>query len=467
MSAPEPREAVVTAARGIPPVKSGTQLALLAGFGGVLALMAFVGIDSIGVLHQIHQRNVQIRQKFLLRNRALEQIRSGLYLSGTFARDFLTERDPRRSEAYRVNLQHTRAEMQEALRNYSQSLTAGEAREFLTLETEIRQYWTVLDPIFHWDEQEKRARSGSFLQQELFPRRANTLQMADKIGAVNEQELSNGDEQLEEIFDNFRRRLTWMLTTTLGLGLVLAALTVRHILRLARDADLRYRETARAQGELKELSARLVEAQEQERRAISRELHDEVGQSLSALLMELGNLAAVAPVHNSELRWHLEAIRKLAESSVSVVRNMALLLRPSMLDDLGLIPALQWQARETSKLTGLAVDVIAENVADDLPEEHKTCVYRVVQEALNNCARHSQARHVRIRVEQKREIISLSVQDDGTGFDSAHVRGLGLLGMEERVSHLGGLFQVRSELGHGTFLDIELPLAGVVMGATG
>ena len=113
-----------------------------------------------------------------------------------------------------------------------------------------------------------------------------------------------------------------------------------------------------------------MEAQEEERRAISRELHDEVGQSLSALLMELGNLGAVAP-GDAELRSHVESIRKLAESSVNVVRNMALLLRPSMLDDLGLVPALQWQAREISKRTGMAVTVDAESVADDLPEDHE------------------------------------------------------------------------------------------------
>ncbi|HZT31800.1 MAG TPA: histidine kinase [Bryobacteraceae bacterium] len=467
MSTAQPEDASVNADRSIPPVKSGTQLALLAGFGGLLALMAFVGIDSIGVLHQIHLRNVQIRQKFLLRNRALEQIRSALYLSGALTRDFLAEEDPAKAEAHRADLQQVRVEIDEALHNYSQSLATGEAGSFQTLEAEIRQYWTVLDPIFHWDAREKEARSGTFLQEELFPRRLTTLQIADKIGAVNEEELSNGDEQLEVIFDGFRHRLTLMLAITLGLGLVLAAVTMHHILRLARDADLRYREIVRAQGELKELSARLVEAQEQERRAISRELHDEVGQSLSALLMELGNLGAVAPANNAALRAHLESSRKLAESSVSVVRNMALLLRPSMLDDLGLVPALQWQAREISKRTGMAVEVFAENVADDLPEEHKTCVYRVVQEALHNCARHAEARHVLIRVEQQPEAIVLSVQDDGKGFDSHLVRGLGLLGMEERVTHLGGKFVVRSEPGRGASVAIELPLVAVAAAEAG
>jgi len=461
---PEETKDAVVFKRSVQPLQWGAQFALLASFGGMLGLMLFAGIDSLRALRQVQSRNVQIRQTFLLRNRALEEIHSALYESGTFTRDYLLERDASRAETYRASLQKVRGEMDAALARYSRSLDAGEEEPFQSLEARIADYWRLLDPIFHWDAQEKLARSDAFMHKELFPRRATTLEIANRIGSVNEQELTTGDERLKEIFDRFRYRLGLMLAITLGFGALLAAATTRHIMHLARDADLRYRQAALAQGKLKELSARLVEAQEQERRAISRELHDEVGQSLSALLMELGNLGAVAP-GDAELRSHVESIRKLAESSVNVVRNMALLLRPSMLDDLGLVPALQWQAREISKRTGMAVTVDAESVADDLPEEHKTCIYRVVQEALHNCARHAFARSVRIEVVQESGRIRLSVADDGLGFDSVRTRGLGLLGMEERVTHLGGRFHLQSEPGHGTRLRVEIPLAPQAMEA--
>jgi signal transduction histidine kinase len=455
---PEEAKDAVVFKRSAQPLQWGAQVVLLASFGGMLALMLFAGIDSLRALRQVQSRNVQIRQTFLLRNRALEEIRSALYQSGTFTRDFLLERDAARAETYRASLQTVRGEMDAALARYARSLDADEEAPFQALQARIADYWKLLDPIFHWDAGEKLARTFAFMHQELFPRRATTLEIADRIASVNERELNTGDERLKEIFDQFRYRLGWMLALTLGIGALLALATTRHILHLARDADLRYRQVTLAQGKLKELSASLVEAQEQERRAISRELHDEVGQSLSALLMELGNLGAVAP-GDAELRSHVESIRKLAESSVNVVRNMALLLRPSMLDDLGLVPALQWQARELSKRTGMAVMVDAEGVADDLPEEHKTCIYRVVQEALHNCARHAFARSVRIQVVEEGGRIHLSVADDGQGFDSTHTRGLGLLGMEERVTHLGGRFQLQSEPGQGTRLRIEIPLA--------
>jgi signal transduction histidine kinase len=130
-----------------------------------------------------------------------------------------------------------------------------------------------------------------------------------------------------------------------------------------------------------------------------------------------------------------------------------------MLDDFGLVPALEWQAREVSKRTGIRVQVTAADSAGELPDDLKTCIYRVVQEALHNCARHAQARSVRVVVRQEGSKIILSVEDDGRGFDARRVRGLGLVGMEERVRHLGGAFHVRSTPGTGTKVDVELPLA--------
>jgi signal transduction histidine kinase len=148
----------------------------------------------------------------------------------------------------------------------------------------------------------------------------------------------------------------------------------------------------------------------------------------------------------------------MAERTVNEVRDLALLLRPSMLDDFGLVPALNWHAREMTKRTGLNVVVSADEAADNLPEEHKTCIYRMVQEALNNAARHANARTVEVAVRRESERVLFTVQDDGAGFDTRFVRGLGLLGMEERVRRLGGLLRIESQPGRGTLVSAELPL---------
>jgi signal transduction histidine kinase len=282
------------------------------------------------------------------------------------------------------------------------------------------------------------------------------LQVAEKVAKLNDAALARGQERLTDLYDQFRRQLfTTFLFTTVG-GLVLAGIGLYLMLRLENEADQRFAETAQARGDLEELSARLVRTQEDERRAISRELHDEVGQSLSAILVETGN--ALSANNGTDAHGRLESIHSLAAKSLDVIRNMALLLRPSMLDDFGLIPALRWQAREVTKRSGLHIEVVADDL-DDLPEEHNTCIYRIVQEALNNCARHARARHATIHVVREGGRLVVTVEDDGAGFAAGETRGLGLIGMEERVRRLGGVLSIASRLGQGTSVRAEFPLS--------
>jgi signal transduction histidine kinase len=129
-----------------------------------------------------------------------------------------------------------------------------------------------------------------------------------------------------------------------------------------------------------------------------------------------------------------------------------------MLDDLGLTAAIQWQAREVSRRTGLAVKVSAEDEADDLPEGLSICLYRIAQEALQNVARHAQAKTVHIELKQNAGRLVLSVEDDGIGFDAENVRGMGTVGMEERLRQIGGVLRVTSQPGKGTTVVAEVPL---------
>jgi signal transduction histidine kinase len=231
---------------------------------------------------------------------------------------------------------------------------------------------------------------------------------------------------------------------------------VNRTLHLERELERRLEENSRARADLQELSAKLLRAQENERRSLARELHDEVGSSLSAILMEADN--GQAADNFAEAREHLAAVRRLAETTVNEVRDLALLLRPSMLDDFGLVPALNWHAREMTKRTGLNVVLSADDAADELPDEHKTCIYRLVQEAVNNSARHANARNVRVDVARQNGSVLFRVSDDGAGFDTRVVRGLGILGMEERVRRLGGRLKIDSQPGRGTTVSAVLPV---------
>ncbi|HJT88962.1 MAG TPA: histidine kinase [Bryobacteraceae bacterium] len=437
-----------------------SRLALVAGFGGLLVLMTFAGIDGIQTLRQLQTSSDEIREEFLLRTRVLERIRGDLYVSGTYVRDYLLEPEAGKAEGHRDSLIEIRQDMDDALGQYRDLLVTEEAPPFQVLTRELASYWKVLEPVFQWTSAQRQRDGYAFLQAEVFPRRMSMLGIADQIRNLNESQLNNGKRRVAQLFAQFRRRLMFTIGLTIGLGLVLAGFTVRKILALERETERHYDEIATARVELKELSARLVQAQEAERRSISRELHDEIGQALTGVLVEMANLSTLIRKGDPERAGaKADEVKALVENSISVVRNMALLLRPSMLDDLGLVPALQWQAREVSKRTGLWVQVTSDGVSEDLPEEHKTCVYRIVQEALHNTVQHSGARTVKVTVRQQEDRLLLAIQDDGKGFNVRQERGMGLLGIHERVSYLGGQFAVDSQPGHGTLLRVTLPLA--------
>src|SRR5690242_8109606 len=154
--------------------------------------MAFAGIDTMRVLRTVQDRNDAIRRDFLARNRLLNQIRSDLYLSGTYVRDYLLEPDPQNAETHRKSLDTTRKDMEAALLSYSRLSNSSETKPFESLQQELSQYWRLLQPAMPWDAKERQAHGYAFLRDEVFPRRMAMLSIADQIGAVNEQQLNLG-----------------------------------------------------------------------------------------------------------------------------------------------------------------------------------------------------------------------------------------------------------------------------------
>jgi signal transduction histidine kinase len=436
----------------------GSRSTLFAGFGTLLILMAIISIDSLYTLEAFENHNSHIRKDFAYRENTLEQVRTGIYESGDILSDYaVIESDPQSQERLRTEFQSIRDETTASLKACIQSLPTEKRESFQHLAEELDRYWSEVDPIFALPATEKKGLGHSVLSSGVHSQYAKVLAITKEVRALNDNELKETDRRIAETFAQFRRRLLVLAVIGFSFSLILAATTIVYAGRLEKSVQEKYRESLQAQRELKDLSKRLVEAEERERRAISRELHDEVGQSLSALLIDVGNLTGMSS-EDGAFRQGLHKIKTLAENCVNEVRNMALLLRPSMLDDLGLVAALDWQAREVSKRTGMLVDTVDENVSENLPEEYKTCVYRIVQEALNNCSKHAYAKNVRVVVRQEPNHLRVSIEDDGKGFDASRVRGLGLVGMNERVSQMGGVLKVESDPARGTRLRVDLPL---------
>lgn len=428
------------------------------GFGGLLALMIVIASSANRTLARIEAGNVTIRREFLERDALLDGLRSDLYRSSLDIRDYLLNPDPRMAEQRRNEVLKTEAEMDRALEQYGKNLPRAELAVVQELQRDLRLYYAAVEPVLRWDAETRRRQGNEFISGQMLPRHEQLVEMAARIGDMDSRQLLVGKAHVARVFAGLRRELMLTALAVILFGAALAWLSIARVQALERESESRYREVAAAREELHRLSARLVAAQEEERRKLARELHDEVGAAMSALLMEMGNLDSVLPPGDAALHERVQAVRKLAESNVGMVRNLSLLLRPSMLDDLGLVPALKWQAREVARRHGIKVRVEAGDVSEDLPDECRTCVYRVVQEALHNATRHSGAAHVRIQVRQEARQIQVAIQDDGTGFEPRLEKGMGILGMEERVRHLGGALRIESASGHGTRVSFELPL---------
>jgi signal transduction histidine kinase len=450
MSAPGPR--------ALTRLLMSSRAVLWVGFGSLLALMMVIASSANRALERTEASNVGIRQEFLQRDAILDRLRSDLYRSSIDVRDYLLNTDPQLAERRRAEVLKTENEMAAALQQYRKNLPPEESAAVDELLRDLNLYFSAVEPVLHWNSETRRKLGGEFIGGQMLPRHQQLVQLAERISQIDTRQLGVGESNLARVFVDFRRELVLTALLTILFGLALAFLSVARVQALEGESQARYQEVVLAREELHRLSARLVSAQEEERRKLSRELHDEVGQAMSALLVELGNLASVLPAENDVLQRRVQEVRKLAENNVGVVRNMALLLRPSMLDDLGLVPALNWQAREVARRTGTKVRVDAEDVADDLPDDYRTCIYRVVQEALHNATRHAKAATVKVTVRREEAAVRVAIQDDGAGFDPRHGKGMGILGMEERVRHLAGVFKVESAPGRGTTVSIFLPL---------
>jgi two-component system sensor histidine kinase UhpB len=218
--------------------------------------------------------------------------------------------------------------------------------------------------------------------------------------------------------------------------------------------------------ELRRLSTHLMHAQERERRTIAQELHDETGQALTALSIDLAEIeTTLSPDLPPAAAERLAESRMLTDRTLEQIRELSLSLRPSLLDDLGLLPALRWYIKRYARRTNVAVQFETEGMGERLSYSIETALYRVVLEALTNVARHARAEHVEVRLLKSDAQITAVIQDDGRGFDpkarAGHdVRsyGVGLLGMRERVRTLGGTLRVDSQLGQGTCITAEIPI---------
>lgn len=406
----------------------------------------------------LHHRNVETK---------LRELRSDVHLSGIFMRDYLLDTERSHASEYRERLTEFRRNNVATVAEL-RALMGGQSggERLARLDERLDDYWEAFDPLFDWTPAEKVILSSGFLRQQVLPRREAVLGIASEIEALNNANHAIQRAEVARQYAAFRSDLHKLLWGSLLFGSVVALTAVIRLRILERRSDEQRFVSQEAEERMRKLSQQLVATQEEERKNLSRELHDHVGQMLTALRMELGRIDRLRvgspgprQLSDGRLGEAVSECRQLVDSMVRTVRDLALGLRPSMLDDLGLQPALEWHVRDCERRYGVPVELTLEGNFDRVPEQHRTCVYRVVQEALTNCIRHARATKLAVGVTERRDSVAITVSDNGVGMRTEQGRGgFGLRGIEERVRELHGTLVIQTAPEAGTTLKIDLPM---------
>jgi signal transduction histidine kinase len=446
------------------PVPLTIRRTLYAGFGLILILWVASGYDVVSRLNSVEERASAVSARSAAADQHLSMVRVRALVAAIYLRDALFDTTPNAGAYYRTQMSAARRDIEEALNEYVPVDGSTDEREsFRQLRTEIGAFWETVMPVLEWDGSRRSAEARVWLRERVIPRRELILGISERIQKLNRVALLQERVADRKIYASMRRRVWLSSGLALIASIVVAAIATRYASHLedrVHQQGLRDAENSR---NLQRLSAKLVSAQEDERRTIARELHDEIGQALTAIKVDLSIMGKNQSLTAREGVAYQEA-RGLTERTLQQVRDLSQLLHPAMLDDLGLPETIAWHLDGFSLRTGIRTDLVVDRMDERLAVGIETCLYRIVQEALTNVARHAEARNCRVYLQRLAHTVLLTVEDDGLGFPVAErpagarrTGGLGLLGIEERVSGLHGSLRIETAPGQGTRLTVELP----------
>jgi len=436
--------------------------ALIAGFAVVFGVWLFAGYELIRNLVSVERQVAVAIASFAHGRDTLSIIRQNVLLGSIYVRDALIDSGRNARENYRDELRGFREEIDARLATYEARLPME--REYVDeLKSSLERYWDSVEFVFSPDLPTLLPQSATLLRTEVLPARDNVMRVLDDLRALQQLSLTEHDVELAGLYASARTRFVWVVSGALLLGIGVAWFAFWHVSGLEREIHRQRQSEALNRQDLERLSARLVDAQEQERRSLARELHDEVGQALTAIKMEVG--VAMRGSADSRVRSSLEEARSIAESTLQSVRDLSQLLHPSMLDDFGLPETLAAYLRSFSKRTGIRAKLAHHGLEARLPADVEVCIYRIVQEALTNVARHSGALSCSVDVARHAEHVQLVIEDEGRGLNGANSeprKGLGLIGMRERAQALSGRFSIEQRPEGGTRVAVALPVPAVL-----
>jgi signal transduction histidine kinase len=415
---------------------------LMAGFTLVIVLLVAAAIVGIRSIQSIQENANSLVREQSLTNRLIDELHSQqTTLSEVFS---VLARDPDSVDYYKIMSQLDEADRdiarisQEGARTAEHDLWQRLNRSSLDFSREARRLLSIEEP-------------ETFSSIDLFRYHGAFASVVARLLEAEYRKLNAAQAQIERRTSHLRDISLLFAGASVLLALVFAVFTVRMVSQLIRRLEWQTAELGR-------VSWHMLEDQEATARRFSHELHDELGQSLTAVKTNLSALAAAGP-EAAERGPRLADCLRLVDEAIGNVRQMSQLLRPTILDDFGLEAGLRWLAEGFAARTGIEVAVDS-SYAGRLPDETETHLFRISQEALTNIARHAGAKHVQMKLTSSGAEIRLSIQDDGCGLSTAPAvgRGLGLIGMRARARSAGGDVTVRSRPGQGVLIEVRVPL---------
>ena len=434
---------------------------LLAGFGLTFGIWLFAGYYFLNRISEIENRTAAVNVRYMQAQERLATVRAQILLASVYVRDALLDAGPAGTDYRRqVNAAYDLAT--QALSQYVPVLDSGDERARVDrLRRQIDDFRETMLKVLNTDSRTWPADARVLLRTVVVPKRETAIRVSEEVQALNRAAFVRQQREVAAIYSLNQRRLWQSLGVALIASFSVAWLAAAYAGRLeSRLKAQRARESDYAR-ELEDLSAKLITAQEEERRSIARELHDEVGQALTAIKVELA--VAQRAVDAGRIDTHpLKDARTITEGAIAAVRDLSHLLHPALLDDLGLPAAIEWYLRGFGRRYGIRGDFSHTGPQDRLAQNIEASSYRIVQEALTNVAKHARATECRVRLDRTDTTLRLTIEDDGVGFEEGarggdERRGLGLIGIRERAAQLGGSVAIDSAPGKGTRLTVELP----------
>ncbi len=422
-----------------------------------VAVFSAYALRQIAGLRELQTRTVDRNRKDSLQ---LLRIQNDLHSLGLLMRDMLDGYEPYPLEAWRGPFERIRVDLDDALKMEAQLAPAARSADKQQyVSSKMAQFWTSMEQLFAIARTGDAQKARMFIRTSLQAQQAALTNTVARLLVENNETEQQAVEQIQQIYSGVERQIYIFLAAML----VTISLTSLYMIRSNRRI---FDRLAVLSDHRSELARKLISVQEEIFHSISRELHDEFGQILTAIGAMLRRAEKKGLPPDSPFREELQEVRAIAQSTLEKIRSLSQSLHPTILDDRGLEEAIDWYLPTFEKQTGIAVKYEKTGASPEVPDRVAINVYRVLQEALNNVARHSESPVAWVRVRYSAESIELEVEDRGIGISQSNgaVRhGTGLVAMRERAELLHGTIEFLRPGDKGTLVRVRIPLGEAVI----